>query len=152
MAAIIGKPVDFDMQIGRRSSIDPSLGKEWSRELKLQATAELVGRHIERTYPNYPFYVRVDGHIDGGAVLLSLPRLTGNYRHVITLETLWSDLEMHCVTEKCGEILERFGLRRGRRDYAEWRACLQKHPHPAQPVTYLSPDGTTVKVAPDAIK
>ena len=148
---LISKNTD-DLRIGRRGAIDPSLGKSFTLEEQLMATAQVVGEHLERVYPGYPFYIRADGAIDGGCVLISIPRLTGNYRMIIRFVDLYSDMSMEIVTRKAGEILERFGLRRSKRDYAEWLECLRKHPRPAAPIAYRSSDGTEMKVTPDAVQ
>ncbi len=132
--------------------IDPSLGKTFELELMLMETAKKVGDHLTMVYPGYPFYVRADGTREGGCVLISLPRLTGEFRHIIPFSKLFYDADLKCVTQAGGDILERFGLHRGRRHLGEWFAVLAKYPEPARPVTVKRLDGTKVQVIPDEVK
>ncbi len=146
------------LQIARKpillgtSGIAPTMAKSAALEHQLAETARLVGTHIDAAYPGYPFYVTADGHIEGGCVLISIPRLTGQFRHIVPFSRLYTGDGMAYAVHKAGEILERFGLRRGQRNMAEWRECLRKNPVPAKPMKVRLLSGGTKEIMPDAVR
>ncbi len=98
---------------------------EMKHEAMCQEMNNVVGEYICKTYPGYPWGVQSDIH--NGIVNIFLAIGHGGqapYGVTIKLES-----QMQLVLTKCvhfsGELLERYGLRRGKMDAEEFGALME---------------------------
>ena len=89
------------------------------------AIAKFTGELLEREYPGWAWGVRVEMTPSGGLIMLSLPNLMGPKDHyVIQVNDALHDPTGKLIKNGAGEILERYGLRRGAFSQTEWRQAL----------------------------
>lgn len=131
--------------------IDPSLGKSFALERALADIAANVGEQLSKLFEGYPWYVRADGERAGGCILISIPRLSGNYRKQITFAEMANDPTAQ-IADAGAEILERFGLHRGKMRPAEWAEVCERFPVPLRPIAVVTPGGKRVEVTPDVLR
>jgi hypothetical protein len=96
---------------------------ETLRDVKL---AKAIGEHLEREYPGYLFRVTYESR--QGIVRITLPTLLPpGYGYTVKLAQLASDPGWTLIRKAGGELLERFHLRRGRRNSDEWDDARKKY-------------------------
>ncbi len=136
------------------STIDPGWqSDEMAMEMAMQKCSDDVGAALMRFYPNYHWYVRCEANKVGGVALISIPIITGNWRKPVLISDINSDPSMDCVRRAGGEILERFGLRRARRNDAEWRNVADKVPLRQHFKKVLDKNGKVIgRKAPDELQ
>lgn len=97
-------------------------------DLKCSAATELLVKHIaevlERTYPGWLWAVGPDEY--GGVITIRSLRLSGQWGYVIHTKNIQNDPQLTLALKGAGEILERFGQRRGAYNYARWAAAPKK--------------------------
>ncbi len=96
----------------------------------LQADLRLtkaLGEFIERsTYAGHPWLIEAS-HAQG-VVMISLPTLMGRNKYVVHLYTLKGDPSLRAIMRGCGEILERYNIRRGSYSAADYVDAVMKVP------------------------
>lgn len=79
-----------------------------------QLTAKRVGEKLEQKYPGWLWAV----HVMDGVVSIKSLRVSGLYGYVLHEDQI--DNDGRAVVHAGGEILERFGQKRGPFDYTTW--------------------------------
>jgi len=91
----------------------------------MAASANLInlvkgaGDTLERHYPRWLWQLRPDEH--GGIIDIFSLRISARLAYTLHIPTVQEDEDFLCVVRAGGEILERFGFRRGPYSYQEWR-------------------------------
>ena len=124
----------FRMNYGYEGPLtdDGALAEHPHRAAEL-ATAKWTGELLQRTYPGHPWYVEVEiGKIHARDGLIKL-RLLGimppNYWYTSKLSEVASDPGgKRTILKGAGELLERYGLHRGKFDNDDWRIALNSMP------------------------
>lgn len=93
-------------------------------ELKCPASLVLLVKNIadtlERHYPGWLWAVRPD-HL-GGVIDIFSMRLSGQWGYRVLTKNIQNDASLRLALIAGGEILERFGQRRGPYSYSRWAA------------------------------
>lgn len=84
-----------------------------------------VGEHLERHYPGWLWAIEPEPK--GGVINVRSLRISGKWGYTLHIARIQDDPSLKCVLTAGGELLERFGFRRVRYSYAEWRRREQTH-------------------------
>lgn len=144
------------------TSVVVSRGGEWRRVPSfVQSADELVLRDnlvvlvkgaadtLERHYPGWLWCIRPDE--GGGIVDLFALRISGRLGYTLHTRRLQEDPDYRCVIRAGGEILERFGFRRGPFSHDQWYRQRQ-HLGQFQPDVADLPRGVRRAMRTDSIK
>jgi hypothetical protein len=100
------------------------------REAMEIATARWTGELLDRNYPGHPWHVVVRIDARGGVIQIQLGGVMPADRwYVCKMSDVISDVGgKRTVLRGAGEILERYGFRRGKFDACDWQAAMAKAP------------------------
>lgn len=76
---------------------------------------------LEREYPGWLWAIRPDER--GGVIHIFSLRLSGKYGYLLHTKAVQNDPQLQAVVRAGGEILERFGQKRGAYNYQNWQAA-----------------------------
>lgn len=99
--------------------MDALLGQSGNTELLMEDhdLCIAIGEDLTRVYPGYPWMVGVDHQKGSGSVTIDLgvpkPPHLRNYGYRLNITSVFGPGGQKRVHEAGGELLERFGLRRG---------------------------------------
>lgn len=79
---------------------------------------------LERHYPGWLWAVQPDER--GGVINIRSLRLSGLWGYILHTKNIQHDPQLKLVLKAGGEILERFGQKRGPYDYQRWQAQKNK--------------------------
>lgn len=98
------------------------------KDLKCSASTEILVKAIadklEREFPGWLWAVSPDEY--GGCITIRSLRLSGLWGYLLHVKNLQHDPQLKLARVAAGEILERFGQRRGPYDYSRWVAQPKK--------------------------
>lgn len=110
----------------------------------MAASANLInlvksaGDTLERHYPGWLWMIRPDEH--GGVCDFFSLLLSGSLAYTLHIPTMQNDPNLKCVVRAGGEILERFGFKRGPYSTEEWHRREQTLGQFIPDVSGLSPE------------
>lgn len=87
--------------------------------------AKRIGDTLERLYPGWLWAIEVDER--GGVTNLKSLRLSGQWGWRMKTKDIQDDPKLRRVVMGAGELLERFGQKRGRYNLDAWRAQPRKY-------------------------
>lgn len=110
-----------------RTSDDPDAVDQFA-EAKV-ATARWVGECLNRHYPGYPWFVKVEGDRLGAVIAIQIKGLMPDNRwYAINFRDAVSDPSGKLVVMGAGELLERYNIPRTGFTAANWFDALQRFP------------------------
>lgn len=101
-------------------------GHDPFREMKVK-TAQWTGALLQKNYPKYPWFVRVEIDYRGGTIMISLPHIMGDkhYWCVPMKKALDGVAGQKHILDGAGELLERYNLPRSGFDEADWMKAMK---------------------------
>lgn len=117
----------------------PGLGDDLTADTSMAAaevaTARWVGTKLEQHYPGHAWHVEVQitshsgRRATDGVIKIRLNGIMpANYWYLVKLSQTLTDPGGQALMRGAGELLERYGLRRGNFDLDQWRSALAAMP------------------------
>jgi len=97
---------------------------ELKEALANDAYCKKLGYALQSTYPSRRWYVEVLSH--GNLAVVKVPEISMDYGNIVKLEQS-IEVDIKRIVMAGGELLERFGLTRGRSDNSDLMGLARNH-------------------------